>query len=58
MKTAFFQMVTVPICVKKTVEEGDSFSYKKLMCWVFLSVLLILLGQVYLVNSCAFHAEG
>lgn len=31
MKTAFFQMVTVPICVKKTVEEGDSFSYKKLM---------------------------
>lgn len=37
MKIAFFRVVTVLICMKKTVGEWDDFSYKKLWCGVFLN---------------------
>lgn len=35
MKIAFFRVVTVLICMKKTVGEWDDFSYKKLWCGFF-----------------------
>lgn len=41
MKIAFFQMVTVPICVKKTVKEWDYFSYRKLMCVGFFLMICL-----------------
>lgn len=52
MKIAFFRVVTVLICMKRTVGVWGDFSYKNLGCVFFcLMLLLTLHGQVNFIDK-------